>query len=407
MFRHSRSGFVCRVDRCRLSVPRAFAGKIVGARKMSFSTEFRPSADIRFHRPNTGQTLEIRLHRFVRLQAAGHSLACGLELRACLDLIPCPIVEAGNVAAVSQNFFRTRNSRGELSRKRQQMLREEPAQVVRVYAHVAFAPSIWRKISRRGLPNGGHGRRLRCTLPARSGEPSAMSNPCESYEQRIVVYADIIGWKAACNDPSRYSGLRQAVEATDQYARNFSREVKEKVEMLSGAGVPAASIDEHASFEFSLFSDNFAVSAPSRYAEKLFTLLAFAIHSLLNARFLVRGGAALGPLHHRGNVLFGPALIEAVELEKRARYPRLLCGPSLVQFHTTSPDRNKMIIQDQEQDWVVNIACGGPDALHHLNGILESGLETLRLEEYAEVEKKWSYLRDMLPQMFRAKGIPG
>jgi hypothetical protein len=44
--------------------------------------------------------------------------------------------------------------------------------------------------------------------------------------------------------------------------------------------VPAASIDEHASFEFSLFSDNFAVSAPSRYAEKLFTLLAFAIHSV-------------------------------------------------------------------------------------------------------------------------------
>ena len=248
---------------------------------------------------------------------------------------------------------------------------------------------------------GSDGRRRRGQV-----NESAMSNPCESYEQRIVVYGDILGWKTACNDPSRYIELRQAVEGTAQYARNFSREVKAKVERLRDAGVPAASIDEHASFEFSLFSDNFAVSAPSRYAEKLFTLLAFAIHSLLNAKFLVRGGAALGRLHHRGDVLFGPALIDAVELEKKARYPRLLCGPSLLQFLRTSPDRDKMIIQDREHDWVVNTACGGPDALHHLNGIVECGLETLRLEEYAEVANKWSYLRDMLPQMFRAKGKP-
>ena len=240
-----------------------------------------------------------------------------------------------------------------------------------------------------------------------SGEPKVMSNSCESYEQRIVVYADILGWKDACSDASRYSDLRRAVEGTGEYARNFSPNVKEKVEKLRAFGVPEDSIDEHASFEFSLFSDNFAVSAPSRYAEKLFALLSFAVHSLLNARFLVRGGAALGPLHHRGNVLFGPALIEAVGLEKKARYPRLLCSPSLVQFIKASPDRSSIIIQDHEQDWVVNIARGGPDAFHHLKGILESGLETLRLEECVEVEKKWSYLRDMLSQMFRAQGMLG
>jgi hypothetical protein len=39
MFRHSRSGFVCCVDCGRLSVAGTFAGEIVGAGKMSFSTE--------------------------------------------------------------------------------------------------------------------------------------------------------------------------------------------------------------------------------------------------------------------------------------------------------------------------------------------------------------------------------
>jgi hypothetical protein len=225
----------------------------------------------------------------------------------------------------------------------------------------------------------------------------------DSYEQRVVAYADIVGWTAACQDPSRYSQLRNAAQAIASYARNFSQEIKGKVERIKDT-VPVSLVEEHASFEFSFFSDNFAVSAPSRYADQLFKILAFACNSLLRANFLVRGGVTLGALHHHDNLLFGPALIEAVDLEGLASYPRLLCSPSLVEFLVATSYRDHVIIRDREQDLVANIACGGPDALRDLNGVLEGELTTLRLNGTEKAVGKWSYLQDMLPRMYQAKG---
>jgi hypothetical protein len=49
--------------------------------------------------------------------------------------------------------------------------------------------------------------------PSRSvsgGESNqSMNDECGSYEQRVVVYADVIGWKAACRDLSNYWKLRE------------------------------------------------------------------------------------------------------------------------------------------------------------------------------------------------------
>jgi hypothetical protein len=237
------------------------------------------------------------------------------------------------------------------------------------------------------------------------GITQAMNSEHESYEQRVIVYADIIGWTAACQEPSNYPRLRAVTQGIAERGRNFSAEVKAKVAKLAGAGVPLHFIEQHASFEFSFFSDNLAISVPSRYAEQVFKTIAFVVHGLLREGFLVRGGVTLGDVYHRNNVLFGPALIEAVDLERTARYPRLLCSPSLVTFLEDASYKDKAIILDREKEWVLNIACGGPDAFLDLNGILKNKLTALRLEERAEIEKKWSYLLDTLPQMFRSAGI--
>src|ERR1700736_1205672 len=117
-----------------------------------------------------------------------------------------------------------------------------------------------------------------------------MNSEPESYEQRVIVYADIIGWTAACQALSNYPRLRAVTQGIAERGRNFSAEVKAKVAKLGDAGVPSDFIEEHASFEFSFFSDNFAISVPSRHAERLFKLIAFVVHDLLRAGFLVRGG---------------------------------------------------------------------------------------------------------------------
>ena len=54
--------------------------------------------------------------------------------------------------------------------------------------------------------------------------------------------------------------------------------------------------------------------------------------------FLIRGGLAYGPLFHTSGVVFGPAMIEAYQLESRtAVYPRVVISPTLLERAKHAP----------------------------------------------------------------------
>ena len=220
----------------------------------------------------------------------------------------------------------------------------------------------------------------------------------ETYEKRVVAYADVLGWKAACYDLSKYSSLQSAALEIANYARNFSPQVK--AALAAAQGVASSAVEQHADIEFSFFSDNFVVSGSPSQVELVFKILAFSSHALLRANFLVRGGVTIGNLYHKDNVLFGPALVEAVDLEKKANYPRLLCSQCLSEFLDRSSHQKDLLFQDSEEDWVVNIALGSAHALTDLSAILEKELGTLKTHA-----DKWLYFRDMLPRMYQHKGI--
>jgi hypothetical protein len=157
---------------------------------------------------------------------------------------------------------------------------------------------------------------------------------------------------------------------------------------------------QHGSVEFSLFSDNFAVSVPVGQAETLFKILAWASNELLQAGFLVRGGIALGYLHHDHDVVFGPALVEAVKLEGDAIYPRVLCSASLTEFLADQTYRDSVVIHDEDR-LIVNIAAGSTLALADLSKVVERELATH--EKCSDKWKKWSYIQGILPKMYWAK----
>ena len=218
-----------------------------------------------------------------------------------------------------------------------------------------------------------------------------------TYEQRIIAYADILGWSAACNDLLKYPKLQLAAQAIADYARNFSPQIKGTI--MNMVGVPSSTVEQHGSVEFAFFSDNFAISVPPAQAETLFKILAWATDMLLHAGFLVRGGVALGALHHAHNVIFGPALIEAVNLEKLANNPRLLCSVRLAEFLEDQPYKGSVVIRDGEQ-LIVNIALGSALSLADLSKIMEK-----ELTNYRKIADKWLYLTQMLPKMHQAKGL--
>lgn len=98
-----------------------------------------------------------------------------------------------------------------------------------------------------------------------------------------------------------------------------------------------AQVDEHWYWaDSSWFSDNLAIAAAlgevEEYKEGIFAAVLIAalwIQYLLAIEgFFSRGGLTVGQQFMDKHVNFGPALVEAVDLEKQANFPRVLIGPA-------------------------------------------------------------------------------
>jgi hypothetical protein len=158
----------------------------------------------------------------------------------------------------------------------------------------------------------------------------------QGYEDRVVAFVDILGWSEACRKsaiPGKkdlIEKLKKAASDIKDYAKKFSPETKSVMSQAPGISDYSKSI--HSSIEFSFFSDCFAVSAPSGNGKYIFDIVRWASDFLLNQGFLARGTITLGLLHHFDNIIFGPALVDAVKCEKSAKFPRILCMPSVIDF---------------------------------------------------------------------------
>lgn len=145
------------------------------------------------------------------------------------------------------------------------------------------------------------------------------------YEDRLVAYVDILGWSEACRTES--TRLLEAVEiihAAAEFAGQHHKEYLLKTYPKENINPMLLEV------QFGAFSDNFVVSKPVTFGARIFSV-AEICRRLLKLGFLTRGGVSIGKLHHRDNVVFGPALEDAVALERQAVYPRLVCSASLIE----------------------------------------------------------------------------
>jgi hypothetical protein len=137
-----------------------------------------------------------------------------------------------------------------------------------------------------------------------------------------VVYLDVLGIRNLSVAPERLDTLRRLISGLDT-ARD------------------EALLDNQESWQaLSWFTDNVVAAFPilpghideepalgSALRAATYIQLRMAVEG-----FLVRGGIAFGEIHMAPNVAFGPALIEAVELEKQADSPRVLLGDHAVEL---------------------------------------------------------------------------
>jgi len=134
------------------------------------------------------------------------------------------------------------------------------------------------------------------------------------YERRAVIFYDVLGWRShidwAGADATKIGDLRRLIL---QHSRTLRLRTNLEVRV-------------------STFSDNVVIT--QAVSDKTWMLIAqmalFQIASAING-FLLGGGITVGPVVHDDEVVFGPGLNRAYELESRiAKFPRFALDPSCV-----------------------------------------------------------------------------
>lgn len=231
--------------------------------------------------------------------------------------------------------------------------------------------------------------------------------PTDGFEDRMLVYLDVLGWKTACLKDPPDTRIFDALKQIHRHAEDHNEAVREKLKATPRHNPLFLQV------QFGAFSDHFVWSEPADFGARVFAC-AQDVRELLKIGFLTRGAIVRGPLYHRDNVICGPALIQAVNLEEEeAFYPRVLITEGVAeacraQGHLEPGNGipNETIV-DQTGRRVLNpfaLGLDGPDDIVNayitqvfdlpaIRQRIESELEQLRAARRHKEAEKWRYLR--------------
>jgi len=239
------------------------------------------------------------------------------------------------------------------------------------------------------------------------------------YQKRLLLYADILGWRAetARGDGSKALG---AVQHIQRRVTEINQGIREELKAQDGKMIETElglrRVDFNQMFlavQFGAFSDHFVLSLPAAYSFRILSIAAHLVIDLLRNEFLTRGAIVLGDLYHVDNVIFGPALLHAVNLEENeAFYPRILVTDDVVDHCSKRFGDQKLttMISDQTGRSVVNpfaLQLDGPDNviasfinenffLSDIKSIITSQISRLKAENQHRYAEKWRYLYNLI-----------
>jgi len=144
------------------------------------------------------------------------------------------------------------------------------------------------------------------------------------YEKKLVAFVDILGWSEAVRTATAESDVRALGQALLPL-KGFS-------EYVDRLGALRPETGWHGDPVMSHFSDCIVLSVKNDTIGRghLTQALWALSKNVMNQGFLLRGGIALGDIYHRNGMVFGPALNEAYDLERRdAKHPRIILSNEL------------------------------------------------------------------------------
>ena len=161
-----------------------------------------------------------------------------------------------------------------------------------------------------------------------------------SYEEQFIAFVDFLGF-------------REAAHESDETRREELLRLLQSLSLLKGEFSATKTVHENGTTHYitpaiSTFSDHIVISYPLRTLSEQAGLaeeddpaffIVFQFQHLLGRLaaaalkigFLIRGGVTIGNLYHSHGVVFGPAMVEAYELESRtAVYPRIVVSHTIM-----------------------------------------------------------------------------
>ncbi|WP_342509764.1 hypothetical protein [Sporosarcina sp. FSL K6-2383] len=171
-----------------------------------------------------------------------------------------------------------------------------------------------------------------------------MTIELNKYEDRVIVFIDILGFtehiKLTKNDPAYFNKMKRVFNYLYDYQKDNLDGVLAQKEIGK---------------EVTVFSDSIVISYPTKLEGAVFYLLMDVVHlqlDMLAEGVLFRGGFTVGELCHNDSIVFGPAMIEAYELESKvAVYPRVIVSDKV--FNTAI--QNGVNPPDQELEYILNL----------------------------------------------------
>ncbi len=150
----------------------------------------------------------------------------------------------------------------------------------------------------------------------------------KNYENRIVLFLDILGFKKIVEDTlqkTKKSDEEEIIEKTSFLIETIN-------EMTETAQINP----KETSKVVTQFSDSIVISFNAddqKEIPKLFFNLQRLIAKLIAREILCRGAISYGPLYHKDNLIFGPAMVDAYETESQAAiYPRVILDKSVLEI---------------------------------------------------------------------------
>lgn len=145
------------------------------------------------------------------------------------------------------------------------------------------------------------------------------------YEERVVAFIDILGFSDLVNQSFNSDTNETIIDGFNKIKRTLEV-IRESFEIRQ--------IYEEISWDVSLFSDSIIISFPINQRSRVFDILLALIHltvDLLKDKIVCRGAIVRGFCYHDEKMVFGPAIIEAVRLEKKGTYPRIIVEQHVLQ----------------------------------------------------------------------------